>query len=487
METAARVAQGIVDGATEVKEKTMSVVNAAADTFTHKRGEYREFLEKYMKIKLRQKGVELIDKIPAFIKKQIEDPYMPGFVRRGIHRAIDTIWPDVKVELVSELQVIMDEDLEAYEEKLELGYKPDCIRAFLRYRLFPFDKGTWYCLRDPIFVVVNVLALIPYMGIYAWMYAFIWVVIDKTDEYQLIYFILSFKGAQFFSWGLVKGIVGFSIYFYCTTFPNMELLLEELEVTEVMNTSSIAHLQNCESHGPGMSEQYWVSVMSWLLPLVLVWISFFLLPWSKEKGRKALKTFEDKKSMDEIAGEHLPSETPTNAQRKAGGYLRKMLIVDFVIFCLCVALMAIIVRYQPEVGGRSRWHALYNAADDDWQVKQTLFFCQFIYGLFSIVFVPFVLPFLQAVLTHSAPTAYNEFGQCCKFKGAAPMAPAKAEGEDDNNNKHITEEEDEGIMTNFKNIANGQAVNMEVFKRGKEKSSADGATPESGGQGPERV
>jgi len=454
----------------------MGVYSDVTGIFHAKHAQYTDFLEKYLKFKLRAKAFEWIGKIPNLIKRQIEDPDMPNFVKSAIHRAIDTVWPDIQAELVWEFQVLVDGDEIKYQDKIEDASKPNCILAYIRYHLFPCDRGTWWCLRDPLYVIVNILALIPYYGIYSFMYLFIFLIIDKSDEYQLVYFILSFKGAQFFSWGIVKGIVGYSTYFFCVTFPPIDDLFSNLDVTQLtdMNLNITRRVApSCETSGPGMSTPYWVAIVSWLLPLVLCWIAQLLLPWSKEKGRSKLKTFQDDGDEQEFtSGAEGKSAQNLDVQNKKfskqGGYLKRMLIFDFVIFLLCVALMALIIALQPDLpGGESKWHAFYNASDSHWQVKQTLFFCQFIYGIFSIVFVPFIIPLLQAILTHSAPTAYNNEGQCCKFQGASKEKPKPVAS------NAMEEEEKAGIMSNFTNIANNRDVDFNsVFKTRKKAATA---------------
>eukprot|EP00416_Gambierdiscus_australes_P014303 CAMPEP_0171126040 /NCGR_PEP_ID=MMETSP0766_2-20121228/112503_1 /TAXON_ID=439317 /ORGANISM="Gambierdiscus australes, Strain CAWD 149" /LENGTH=454 /DNA_ID=CAMNT_0011589045 /DNA_START=138 /DNA_END=1502 /DNA_ORIENTATION=+ len=437
--------------AASVQHGVSTLYHSASELLADKHHEYREYLDQYMRAKIRDKAVEWMERIPAFIKRQLEDEYMPQFVRRALHTSIDKIWPDIRAELVWELQVFIAGDDELYDEQLEHGSKPDCIRAYLRYHLFPYNRGIWYCLRDPIYVIVNLLAITPVFGIYAFMFLVIWIIIDKSDEYQLVYFILSFKGAQFFSWGVVKGWQGFFMYFKCTTFPTIPL----------PGGSTLVEKPLCEVAGPGMGtyDFYWLQLTSWLLPLVLVWVSLLLLPCSKEKGRSKLQVLKVDADADadaddvehgSVAGE-VKDDADKRFQRQ-GGYIRNMLIFDFVVFCVCVALMILIIALQPRPPtGGSKWTKLYNAANNDWQIRQTLFFVQFLYGIFSVVFVPFSIPALQAVLTHSAPTAYNEFGQCCKFKGAdkPPREPAVLDHE-------ARQKEAEGVLSNLKKIADGE-------------------------------
>jgi len=425
------------------------VIHRASDTvgtwtdnlqasYEERKSKVKEFVQVWMKVQVKHHMQILVDRIPPYLKEKLHDPYMPACVKRFLHRTIDSIWPDVRHEIMWEVSVMIDGDQKAYDEGQ--GHVPEqcCLLAFFRHRLFPYDKGIWECLRDPAFVVVNILCYVPVYGIWAWMFLLIFLIIDKRDEYQLVYFILSFKGCQFFSWGIIKGLAGFVQYFACVTFPNLNDLVKFRRLlfrpTPVPGPTSdpTSGPSRCMTNGPGMAESYPILVASWLLPLVLVWICMILLPYSEEKGRSKLKTLRD--SEDETAPNANNADgTQSNATRgakfTAGGYLRRMLIFDLVVFVLCVGLLCVIVWTQPHTGNNSQLSSLYNANDDNWQVKQTFYCCQFIYGLFSIVFVPFNLPFLQVVLTHTVPTAYDKQGRCCKFKGADPPEPDKEEEE----------------------------------------------------------
>jgi len=379
--------------------------NDLSHAFEGRKQNVREFVEIWMKIKLKDQAEIFVDRIPPYVKKQLYDPYMPRCVKAILHKSINRIWPDVREEIMWEVQVMIDGNETKYEQEKNNKPGPNCLLAFLRYRLFPYDRGIWQCCRDPVFVVVNILCYVPPYGIWAWMFLMIFLIIDKKDEYQLVYFILYFKGCQFFSWGIIKGLVGFLQYFSCVTFPNL---------SEVASGKQEPDPSRCMTNGPGMKEEYFILVGSWLLPLVLVWICMLLLSGAEEKGRSKLKILDDEAATERAASRTssvYPSPSTDSkgeakkqreANKKSGGYLQSMLIFDLVIFVLCVGMLCIIVANQPHVNTTGdQIQAILNAQDDDWQVKQTFYCCQFIYGLFSVVFVPFNLPFLSAVLTHS--------------------------------------------------------------------------------------
>jgi len=422
--------------------------------YEERKANVKEFVQTWIKVQVQHQAQILVERIPPYVKKRLYDPNMPTCVKGILHGTIDGFWPDLRHEIMWELSVMIDGDQKTYDEGWGLVPEKCCLLAFFRHRrLFPYDKGIWECLRDPAFVVVNLLCYVPVYGIWAWMFLVIFLIIDQKDEYQLVYFILSFKGCQFFFWGIIKGLVGFLLYFACVTFPNLK---------EVAATGS-----RCMTDGPGMAELYQIIVASWLLPILLVWICVILLPYSEEKGRSKLKILQDAEDDAASNTKHVDSpqsNTTREAKLKAGGYLRMMLIFDFVVFVLCVGMLCLIVWTQPHTGNNSQISALYNALDDNWQVKQTFHCCQFMYGLFSIVFVPFNLPFLQAVLTHTVPTAYDKQGRCCKFKGAEPPKP----DEEDvlrASSLLLSKEQVDGFMTNLKTVMAGGNVSMQDIVR----------------------
>jgi len=462
-------------------ETLTAMVNSANDyvgsiqqAIDDRKAQLRQLLQVWMKTKFQEQAETLIDKIPGTIKYSLEDPYMPGCVRRSLHRGIDGCWPDFRQEILWEVQVMIDGDEEQYTQHMDERGAPCCLLAKMRYHLFPYNQGIWSCIRDPFYLLVNLLSIVPTYGIYAFTFLFIFILIDKKDEYQLVYFILSFKGAQFFSWGLVKGIVGFSMYFMCVTFPDIKIEDLDMNNIELTNANQTAvrpkTSHNCETAGPGMSDMYWLQIVSWLLPLVLVWSSLFLLPYSEEKGRSVLKDLEDHSATTTQL-----SEKEKRRRQRQGGYIWYMLLYDIIVFAICVCLLFLIVYAQPVTGKGSRWEKAYNAGSADWQVQQTLFFCQFIYGLLSIVFVPFNLPFLQAVLTHSVPTAYDEQGRCCKFKGAEKpkreeFVPEEGEGGLEKTDL-VDDEEAESVLSKFKAIASGRTVDLDSLRPKKKKES----------------
>jgi len=135
--------------------------------------------------------------------------------------------------------------------------------------MYPYDKTIWGKLRDPVWLLLTMITLIPVSGISPLMYLFIFLLIDKSDEFQIIAFILQFKGTQFISHGILRTFIGFFLFISC--------------VTAKSKTSD----HSCDEDGPGMAGNFVMILGGFLLQLVLVWAAFLFLPCSVEGPRNS--------------------------------------------------------------------------------------------------------------------------------------------------------------------------------------------------------
>lgn len=344
----------------------------AAASMDRIREQSMALLEMWLKAKLHKVAVHICDKLPDLTKSCLEDPDMPRFVSRGKDRIVDALWPDVREELVWELAVMIDGKASDDEPMPEQACPVDCVRAFLRYHLLPYDRTIWGKLRDPIWVIFTLVSLVPIAGICPMVYLFMFLLIDKGDEYQLISYILQFKGTQYLSHGLLRLLIGFALFIACVTVP------------------ANADGHQCEKSGPGQAGDFTIIVGTFAVQIVLVWLAFFLLPCAKEKGRSTLKTLN-----------HTHGQIASSAG-KMGGYLRGLMIYDLVCFIMCMGVTA--------------WVASTREKFDDWPVRHALFACQIVYGFLSLPFFIFTIPYIQAVLTHSVPTGYDRKGRVRAYK-----------------------------------------------------------------------
>merc|ERR1711974_126480 len=108
----------------------------------------------------------------------------------------------------------------------------------------------------PTWWIMKVVPMIPWGGIVPGVFLFLFIMIDKGDEFQLVQFILRFKGTQFISHGLIKSILGFVTYYTCNTAYHPDL--DE---------------HTCELNGPGVQagwRVFEIMFVGWVLQILLV-------------------------------------------------------------------------------------------------------------------------------------------------------------------------------------------------------------------------
>ena len=241
-----------------------------------------------------------VDQIEAQFDKQMaetreglaDDADMPRFVARSMQSLFDKIAPDVKIEF-----------LELVESALGVAHKVapppklppaalgccDCFGALKRcaagaraaalYALYPFDKSIWAKLRSPLFLVLTLLKCVPVAGASQLAFAALLCVIDRTDEAQLVQFVLGFKGFQFVTTGILPGLVGVVLYVRC-------VILTGGGGDDDADDDAATH--SCDRSGPaadGLSSlTFYVDVAGFGLQCALVWLAMYKLRSALPKG-----------------------------------------------------------------------------------------------------------------------------------------------------------------------------------------------------------
>jgi hypothetical protein len=220
-----------------------------------------------------QARIALINKIEARLDAETEkfklgatdDPYMPSCLRRRIRSVLDVVAADVRLERSEFLDRALGSaaDRPAVHTTESIN-KPNCIVAFILYHKYPFDKSIWQMLRDPFWLLMNLLKAIPFSGIQPACFALLLLFIDRRDEFQLVQFVLSFKAVQFFTSGVIASLVGAASYFNCIT-------LQPIQHT-------------CAENGPGASSNLYVDAAGFAIMVVLSWVAMFLMRTAVPKG-----------------------------------------------------------------------------------------------------------------------------------------------------------------------------------------------------------
>jgi len=375
-EKAIAVAQSAQGLAADAADSIVKLSHVGRDKAQELADVLRAYLEAWVKQKLYGKLELLVDKLPPLAKDMLEDPEMPRCVSRGKDRVVDAVWPDIRSEIMWEIAILIDGRAQDSEEQ---DKRPGrcCLLAFVRYHLLPYDKTIWGKLKDPWWVIMSLITLVPVLGVSPICFFILFFIIDKGDEFQLVQFILQFKGTQFLSVGLIRMVMGYVFYIACVTAP------------------ADPRDHRCQDEGPGSSGSIILTSIGMLFQLVLTWVAFVLLRFSESKGRSELRGVlgQDEK------GRHL---------HRKGGYIKWFLFYDLFVFIVITGILV---------------YVLTTVSDPfDWPVKHTVFALQILYGLLAFPFFWFTLPGLQLVLTHAVPTAYDRKGRCRK-----PISPPARE------------------------------------------------------------
>lgn len=77
---------------------------------------------------------------------------------------------------------------------------------------------------------------------------------------------------QFFTGGIISGLMGAIQYYLCVNFAAMSL------------KHNVSEAHTCHEMGPGTAGEFLIEFVGFVMQIVLVWIAFLLLPYSEKKG-----------------------------------------------------------------------------------------------------------------------------------------------------------------------------------------------------------
>lgn len=355
------------------------------------------------------------------LKEKIKDPYMPEIVKDLCDEMVDSVWPDVKTE-------VKDAVISGFSEKPAIGHgeDPGCcygILAWFRYALDPYDRGFWRRIRHPLYWIFSLGRSFPRYGVIQITYFIYFLLIDKSDEYQLIEFVTLFKAFQFFTLGILSACVGSVQYYICT----------------------MSVPQNCDKHGP--MESFW-TVILFVFQIINVFVAFLMLNCSEKKGgfyyqyekdaqqsiqadsnttsgrQAALAriTQSDSKGKDKIM-QALRYRSEEDMKDQSKSRLMKFLIYDFVIFVLCIAIACFLAFYNLLDNSAEVTENSEGVNDGNWKFAMGLYWVKCFYGFMSFPFVVLKMPMINSLITHAKPTGYNPYGLCVPYLGKEEQRP----------------------------------------------------------------
>ncbi|CAD8052863.1 unnamed protein product [Paramecium primaurelia] len=338
----------------------------------------------WIKQKIEMAIIRVLEKTKPILLESILDPYMCDCLSKLIEDVFEEVWPDIKEEILLQIRVKYADPYELVEfpkpKLCCIEYPWFWFKVWYLYVTQPFDKSIFEQLHWYSWWLVFIVQLIPFYGIQAFIYVFVFLFIDKQDEYQLIRFILAFKSMQFISIGLIGTMVGYFTFYSCA----------------VVSTVDKSY-QDCKEEGPAIFLNFWSDIAGFLLQLLLVWLAIILLKCSKIKGQIRFKHVQ-------VAEQQINNKIQKQSCclcctfNDRGGRLYCFMLYDLICFLGCVALF---LGLSVSDGERMLW-----------QYKSTMYLAKTVYGLLSFPFLVFRVPGLTWLLTRSHGTGYDCNGNC---------------------------------------------------------------------------
>ncbi|CAK0905503.1 unnamed protein product [Prorocentrum cordatum] len=222
----------------------------------------------------------------------LADKDMPVCLKRKLAGGIDLLWDDIMVYVENSIEdvreVVRGKRITDIDELGQLGAEtaPTCcsprwMRAFLLYKFLPYDLSIFGQMKDFWFWVFMTLSMIPTYGIRITFFLFL-LIAELTgcpaDEYQLVQFILMFKGCQFVSSGVCMAIYVAVKYFLCVHKDEHH---------------------TCETNGPAAAHNEISALVDIFGSCILVWFVFWMLPRStRSAGERDIAKRENSQGSD---------------------------------------------------------------------------------------------------------------------------------------------------------------------------------------------
>jgi len=238
---------------------------------------------------------------------------------------------------------------------------------------------------------------------------------DKTDEFQLVQYIIDFKGAQFITLGCIQLLYGSALTLKCTM------------------------QEQCAEEYPGHHPYFILAVLCFLLQVVTAWVAYLLIKCSSNrmghrshqhrnplmlgKMDKTDKDKLDKQDEKDTVCELCCGARWYKASSRGGGFLQYLMVWDFVMVAgLVVAFIVLGGVYRDELEHSE------DVLTVGTKQAQMVFWLRAWYGFLMFPFLFFKIPGFARYVTKAAPTGYNTSGAAPARLGAPPHAVCARSG-----------------------------------------------------------
>lgn len=464
----------------------------------------------------------VLNKLGKTVESSLKPAYLPPSLVPVIDFMYHGTWPDVCKHLEEMILMGSGYDASDYLATSRMLHWPNApelwgaggawrsipprpfawLRAKVLYALKPADANKFKHLHDPVALAIVMLKLCPYYGISVLMFVLMWFWIERSDEGQLVFFVLSFKSFQFIS-GLS------STAFLCFH------LWECLELTTLNSGTT------CESGAPGQGSTFpFLMVLEVTRILLLLSAGILLGGGASYGGAEELYALEHvrlQRARGELgptaveaaaqqgtgtgkvapeglgaeggvgggadgggyerlegSGEHRPEAAATSpgcqplsravvqralaaarlrfgVQRGYGGYVPYFMLYDLLVILSLVAYLA--------------WHAYWLRVQGApvWLFWTTCYYMKLMWALASFPYLVFIVPILGQALHQSKSTAYDQSGMLVPLLSGVMIKKKKVMDEEAELRRNI-----DAAAVAHGSATSVAALNIQRMYRGKE-------------------
>ncbi|KAL4455010.1 hypothetical protein ABPG74_006392 [Tetrahymena malaccensis] len=378
----------IFDKANNIADQIKLEYDKLEEKYKEYMRQQNEKLNAWARTKLQIIIMDMITKSKDDIKEAVKDPYMFEWVKKIIDDIIDDNWPYIEQEILYRLRMVIDEPIIHKEEDPNSCCLIACFNYLPNkylYERIPYNRSSWYQFRRLWFWFFMLFEIFPFYGVQSFFYFLVFLIIDKTDEWQLVRFIIVYKQLQFFSSGILGGFIGYIQYFLCTSLGKKTYLEQ---------------FKNCTDNGPGVNVNMYADIAGIFLQIIVAWIAYFLIPLSRSKG-KNIEFRYNKQKLEQNNGKSEEDEKQCCCcvlDVSKGGRFYKFMIYDLVVFVIMVGVYLIFVFAVNK--------------KNEWQIRQILFMSKTLYCLLNFPFLIFAFPVIPQIITASRKTGYDQYGVC---------------------------------------------------------------------------
>jgi len=355
-------------------------------------------------------------------ESMVVDPDMSEAQKEGIKKNVDLMWEDVVVFMEFKTQQSLKGGRATvdYQANARIGrpparFSPSWMRAWLLYTLHPFDRSMYGKMKSKMFYVLMALSFIPFFGVRLAFFSLM-LVLHMTgmppDTYQVMNFVLTMKGTQFISGGLVLLVFAFVQY-----------------VMSVRPGDPSA----CVEDGPGSNIYSWLSFLDMFGSCALGWLAFSLLPLTRthegEDRESVLPKLEDVEvALLTMTGQGKPPPPPEERPTccRSPGARRVLVLMAYDTACVAISLGFLYwLAWLDVQGWKVMMEHVGTAPASDFQLyrqyfhsveaRGAVFKARVMYNLLLLPFVALVAPGLSTVVALTRQTGYNAQGHCVPF------------------------------------------------------------------------